>query len=830
MQRPAIYEMVDESTVKEVIDMAGGLLPTASLPDSHIERVLNGRFKTILDFGKRTLTAIEDTPIKSGDLLRILPLDETLKEVVMLSGHVKRPGGYQYQPGMRVSDLLPVPELLLPNADLDFAMLLREQRGTKRAEVKYINLAEIIRDYDVNFDLVLEPRDQLIILKLDAVRRMELADVVRKLKIQQTDYRPPQTVFLNGHLRYTGEMPLQEGARLLDVIQVGGGLQWGTDLAYAVIAHTNFPSGEIVMEDFRLDAALAGPFSSKNPVVLPGDRIYLFDDKIDRSVVMQADLDQLMRQGNYLQNSKLVWANGLVQIPGRYPLVEKMRASDLVCAANGLDLNAYGTHAELSRYEIVDGEKRHVDHIVLDAPQLLALCREQTVIAEVSSAQLMAKRYQRYGAIDSQGGRWFLSDVVAPVRFASGKAVIPPDVLPKIKKALSEITTQGQDYIVHLEGHTDNQRLSPQTAAKYSTNQGLSEARAATVAKYLSQQLAIPNEKFRQQGFGERKPMASNSTEAGMTLNRRVEVKIEILGDIEKLPEGEGFDVPDTGVNVPPNQYADLYNDDDVNPLLKPYDQLTFVEKPRWVERALVELKGEVTRPGLYVIDRGETLCEVLERAGGTTKQAYIFGAEFTRQSIKDLQQRTLDEIQDKIDDLHVDLSMSHSVKNDEKTPAGEHKDDFFRVIKQLERAKVSGRMVIDLKKAERCDKTANIVLKDGDVLTVPVVPDHVHVTGQVYVPTSHMYRKNRTINDYIELSGDETVLGRKRDAYVIQANGEVIALSRWRSSAKALKRRVKPGATIYVPLDVDRINPNEAAQGWSRALLETAILGGVLL
>ena len=423
----------------------------------------------------------------------------------------------------------------------------------------------------------------------------------------------------------------------------------------------------------------------------------------------------------------------------------------------------------------------------------------------------------------------FLTNVIDPVRFDSGKAVIRPDMLPKLRTALAEIESQGQDFVMHLEGHTDNQRLSPQTKAKFFTNQGLSEARATTVADFFADQLNVPESKFVKRGFGERRPVASNATETGMSLNRRVELKIEIVGDIEQSPD-EKFDVPDTGVNLPPNQYADLYNDDDVNPLLKPYDQLTFVEKPRWVERALVELKGEVTRPGLYVIDRGETLCEVLERAGGTTKQAYIFGAEFTRQSIKDLQQRTLDEIQDKIDDLHVDLSMSHSVKNDEKTPAGEHKDDFFRVIKQLERAKVSGRMVIDLKKAERCDKTANIVLKDGDVLTVPVVPDHVHVTGQVYVPTSHMYRKNRTINDYIELSGDETVLGRKRDAYVIQANGEVIALSRWRSSAKALKRRVKPGATIYVPLDVDRINPNEAAQGWSRALLETAILGGVLL
>ena len=829
VQRPAIYELKNESTIADVIKMAGGLLPTASLPDSHIERVLDGRYKTIVDFDDQPLSIIQSTRIRSGDLVRILPLDETLKQVVMLSGHVKRPGGYQFNAGMRVSDLLPEPDLLLPNADLDFAVLVREQRGTKRAEVLYVNLAEIIRDYDMNHDLELTPRDELIILKLDAKRASELKRVVEKLKIQQTDYRPPQTVKLNGHFRYSGEMPLQEGARLLDVLQIGGGIQWGTDLAYAVVAHTNFPSGLVVMEDYRLDAALAGPKSSKNPVILAGDRVYVFDEKMDRSKLMNSDLDALMVQGNYLNNSKLVWANGKAQSPGRYPLVEDMRASDLVCAANGLDLNAFGIHAELSRYAIVGDEKRTVDHIVLDAPELLRICRDQADVAEISSAQLMAKRYQRYGAIDSDNGRWFLTDVIDAIRFDSGKAYIRPDMIPKLQSVLEHIESQGQDFMMHLEGHTDNQRLSPRTQKIFYDNQGLSEARAGTVAKFLAGKLGLPLEKFRSSGFGERRPIASNDSLSGMALNRRVELKIELFN----APDNDGdsdADVPDWALRLPDTNNGADYYDDAKNPLLKPYDQLTFVEKPRWVDRALVELKGEVTRPGMYVIDRGETLCSVLKRAGGTTDDAYLFGSVFTRQSIKKLQQRTLNEIQDKLDDLHVDLMLSHSVDNADKTPAGENKDDYLRVIKQLQRAKVTGRMVVDVERAQKCKKDADVVMKDGDVLDVPVRPDYVHVTGQVYVPTSQMYRKNRTINDYIELSGDETVLGRKRDAYVIQANGEVIALSRWRSSAKALKRRVQPGATIYIPLDVDRINPNEAAQSWSRALLESAILGGVLL
>ncbi len=827
IQRPAIYELKNEKTIDDIVAMAGGLLPTASLRDSHIERIINNRFKTILNLSD--VPNVNAVSVRSGDFLRVLPLDETLKQVVMLSGHVKRPGGYQFKTPMRVSDLLPRADLILPNADLDFALLVREQKGTKRAQIKYVNLAEVIRKPRSEYDFVLQARDELIILKLDAKREQELSGIVKKLEIQSTDYRPPLTVVLSGHFRFTGRMPLQKEARLLDVISIGGGIKRGTDMAYAVIGRTHFPEGHVEMTSYRLDSAIANPFSDQNPLIKAEDRVYLFNEDINRSVLMQRDLDQLVKQGSYLFDSRVVWANGLINKPGRYPLVDKMRASDLVCAANGLDLNAFGVHAELSRYEVFNGERREVEHIRLDTPELLRLCRERRIQSKQKSNVFVADKYQRYGELDIENNRYFLNNIIDPIRFDSGKALIRDDMLSSINRAINYIKSQGDDYIVHIEGHTDSQALSKQSQDLFVDNLGLSEARANTVGQFIAKRLSLGNTRFTAKGYGELRPVSDNTSPSGMAMNRRAEVKIEVLPQKQKQFDNNPVK---SGMPKPFVDDSDIaaYFDDSINPLLKPYDQLTFVEKPAWVERALVTLSGEVERPGLYVIDRGETLCEVLERAGGTTERAYIFGADFTRKSIKALQQQTLNDIQDKLDDLHVDLSLSHTINNADKTPAGEHKQDYLRVMKQLKRAKVSGRMVVDLKRAERCDKKANIVMKDGDKLHVPVVPDYVHVTGQVYVPTSHMYRKNRTINDYIELSGDETVLGRKRDAYVIQANGEVISLSRWRSSARALKRKVKPGAQIYVPLDVDRINPTESAQSWSRALLETAILGGILL
>ncbi|MDA9064767.1 hypothetical protein N9K37_05410, partial [Pseudomonadales bacterium] len=104
-------------------------------------------------------------------------------------------------------------------------------------------------------------------------------------------------------------------------------------------------------------------------------------------------------------------------------------------------------------------------------------------------------------------------------------------------------------------------------------------------------------------------------------------------------------------------------------------------------------LKGEVARPGTYVIDRGETMCEVMQRAGGLTSSAWSFGAEFTRESTRALQKETLDRIQEQLDDLMVELSLSHSVNNHEKTPAGGDKDEYLKVLERLKSAEPKGQM-----------------------------------------------------------------------------------------------------------------------------------------
>ena len=138
--------------------------------------------------------------------------------------------------------------------------------------------------------------------------------------------------------------------------------------------------------------------------------------------------------------------------------------------------------------------------------------------------------------------------------------------------------------------------------------------------------------------------------------------------------------------------------------------------------------------------------------------------------------------------------------------------------------------MVIDLERIMTCKGKYDLALEDGDTLTVPTIPDFVQVAGQVYVPTSHLYDEDRRIIDYVEMSGGHTLLGQLNHTYVIQANGEVLNYKGGRASSRLARAKVQPGARVYVPLNVDRMNGTEKAQTWVQTLINSAILAGVIL
>jgi polysaccharide export outer membrane protein len=251
---------------------------------------------------------------------------------------------------------------------------------------------------------------------------------------------------------------------------------------------------------------------------------------------------------------------------------------------------------------------------------------------------------------------------------------------------------------------------------------------------------------------------------------------------------------------------AVLGGDQSADLLLKPFDFLNVREVPEWSEQEKVTLSGEVRFPGVYPIQRGETLRSVLDRAGGVTTLAFTAGSVFTRRELQEREQAQLDRLMERLQaDLAV-TSLQAVVAN--QGQAAQALSVGQSLISQLKTTRAVGRLVIDIDKllASPRGSSYDVALREGDRLIIPKMKQEVTVIGEVQTTTSHFYRANLSRDDYIGLSGGMTRKADRSRIYIVRADGSVISSESngwFRRSANAAMR---PGDTIVVPLDTERM------------------------
>jgi polysaccharide biosynthesis/export protein len=252
---------------------------------------------------------------------------------------------------------------------------------------------------------------------------------------------------------------------------------------------------------------------------------------------------------------------------------------------------------------------------------------------------------------------------------------------------------------------------------------------------------------------------------------------------------------------------AVLRGDAAANIALKPYDALNIKELPLWRELETVSIEGEVRFPGIYPIQRAETMRSVLQRAGGLNDLAFSTGAVFTREELRRREQEQLDRLTERLKrDLAV-LALQGAqsgIQGTQSLVAGQG------LLEQLKGSSAVGRLVIDLDKvlAGTVAGPDDIVLKNGDRLLVPKQSQEVAVIGEVQNATSHRYTANLSREDYIGLSGGYTKQADEGRVYVVRANGSVVAESGNRWFSKSDSGGIEPGDTVVVPLDAGKMRP----------------------
>lgn len=251
---------------------------------------------------------------------------------------------------------------------------------------------------------------------------------------------------------------------------------------------------------------------------------------------------------------------------------------------------------------------------------------------------------------------------------------------------------------------------------------------------------------------------------------------------------------------------AILKGDESADLLLQPYDFLNVKEVPEWSEQEQVSLLGEVRFPGVYPIQRGETLRSVLERAGGLTNLAFPEGSVFTRVELREREQTQIDRLAERLQSDLTVTAMQAAVANQGQVTQALSVGQ--SLLTQLKSAKAVGRLVINLNDvlSSPAGSAMDVVLRDGDQLIIPKQKQEVTVIGEVQNTTSHFYSAKLTRDDYIALSGGVTRKADRGRIYVVRANGSVISgeASGWfRRSGQVA---IKPGDTIVVPLDTERM------------------------
>ena len=356
VRRPAIYEIKNEASANEVLALSGGLTPTAYPAASRIERINAQGERTLIDVD----LSAQSPALADGDYIEIASVMDQLESVVMLEGHVQRPGGFQWREGLRVSDVLPSVARMLPNPDLDYALVARELLPSRRIELVYVNLGEAISAPGSAQDVVLQPRDQLHTFGASEDRRLQMMALLDRLYDQASFEAPPLVVNVTGAVRFPGEYPLVQGMTLGAAIQFAGGPEADAALDSVLLERRVEQRPEIVVERHALDAqGLASPTALK-----PLDKVIVFSADEPREDLLADTLEKLRIQATTTRPTEVVSVTGQVRFPGDYPLTPDLSVVDLVTLAGGFDESADATRAEVTRFTTLPGggrSQRHVD-------------------------------------------------------------------------------------------------------------------------------------------------------------------------------------------------------------------------------------------------------------------------------------------------------------------------------------------------------------------------------------------------------------------------------------------------------------------------------------
>jgi protein involved in polysaccharide export with SLBB domain len=236
---------------------------------------------------------------------------------------------------------------------------------------------------------------------------------------------------------------------------------------------------------------------------------------------------------------------------------------------------------------------------------------------------------------------------------------------------------------------------------------------------------------------------------------------------------------------------------------------------PQDRQTRLVRVEGEVAAPGVYQTLPGETLPQLLKRVGGLTPQAYVFGAELNRDSVRARQQENLDTLIRRLESqlqAQAGTFAANRTSNAESAAAAQflvqqQQAQLKTQVDRLKTLKSNGRLALELDpQAQSLAALPSLPLEDGDRILIPAMPGFVAAFGSVNNENVFIYKPGKTVADVLKSAG-LTEDAEPDQAFVLRADGSIVA----RRDRSGLfgggfeTIQVMPGDTVVVPAQLDR-------------------------
>lgn len=321
VRRPAIYELQGEKSLADVVELAGGILPAATLKHVEVQRLDAHERRTMLSLDLSAENGgdkqLADFRVRDGDEIHIFPIAPYNQDAIYLQGHVLRPGKYSYHKGIRLSDIVNSYKDLLPEPAAHYGEIIRLAAPDFHPTV-------------VSFDLAASLKDPASAPELEPLDTIQI--------FSRFDFEPAPTVSIGGEVRKPGTYRTSGQASLRDAVFLAGGLTPNASQDSAQLFRVHL-DGTSEIFSVNLRAALNGN-ESDNILLQPRDRL-------------------LIHRNSLSVDASTVAITGEVAKPGRYPYAGNMHAADLIRAAGGLKRSADANSADLTRYAATGGPAEH---------------------------------------------------------------------------------------------------------------------------------------------------------------------------------------------------------------------------------------------------------------------------------------------------------------------------------------------------------------------------------------------------------------------------------------------------------------------------------------